>query len=259
MINRALIPLLSVCLAFVGLLVPAGSAQAAQNSLFVTSQVTGSFTIEGVADHQSFRKWQLDLMIDGVDPTFIALSEVAAPTRQTLATVDSRRYPDGAHQIRLRVVHSNLNYDEYFAPVHFGNGNLRPEPTPQTGLDLSAAPPDGRRWIEVDLSDQRLVAWQGDVPVLQTLVSTGRPDTPTVRGTFPIRVKLDSQRMRGPDYDLPGVPWVMYFYRGYAIHGTYWHTNFGQTMSHGCVNMTIEEAQALYEWAGIGTEVVVHD
>jgi lipoprotein-anchoring transpeptidase ErfK/SrfK len=64
--------------------------------------------------------------------------------------------------------------------------------------------------------------------------------------------------MVGPGYDLPGVPWVMYFYSGYAIHGAYWHNNFGAPMSHGCVNMTPGEAQILYNWAPIGTEVYVH-
>ena len=59
-------------------------------------------------------------------------------------------------------------------------------------------------------------------------------------------------------YYLPGVPWVMYFFQGYAIHGTYWHHNFGKPMSHGCVNLTIEDAKWFYNWAEIGTTVVTH-
>lgn len=259
MVRRFSLFLLCLALAIPALIRPT-PISASGNGLFVDSTFqSGSLTIEGIAKHERFRKWQLDLMIDGVDPTFLAVSEEPASDRQVLATIDTRPYPDGAHQIRLRVVHSNLNYDEYFAPVRLANGNLRPLPEPRKGLDTTGAPPNGRRWIEVDLSDQTLTAWQGDVPVLQTLVSTGRPNTPTVIGTFPIRIKLNSQRMRGPGYDLPGVPWVMYFYQGYAIHGTYWHTNFGQTMSHGCVNMTIEEAEAIYNWASLGTRVVVHE
>jgi LysM repeat protein len=120
------------------------------------------------------------------------------------------------------------------------------------------APADGRRWIEVNLSNQTLTAWQGDVPVLYTSVSTGTAAHPTVTGRFSIGIKLTSQRMIGPGYDLPGVPWVMYFYGGYAIHGTYWHNNFGTPMSHGCVNMRISEAQFIYNWAPVGTEVYVH-
>ena len=60
-------------------------------------------------------------------------------------------------------------------------------------------------------------------------------------------------------YDLPNVPWTMFFYQGYAIHGTYWHTNFGTRMSHGCVNMPLGAAEFTYAWAPIGTEVWVHD
>ncbi|HXF60211.1 MAG TPA: LysM peptidoglycan-binding domain-containing protein [Caldilineaceae bacterium] len=124
---------------------------------------------------------------------------------------------------------------------------------------VAGAPADGRRWIEVDLSDQTLIAWQGDLAVLRTTVSTGKAATPTVVGKFAIQTKYDSQHMTGDDYDLPGVPWVMYFFEDYAIHGAYWHANFGTPTSHGCINMRISEAKALYQWADIGTEVVVHE
>lgn len=125
-------------------------------------------------------------------------------------------------------------------------------------VNPTAAPPDGKRWIEVNLSAQTLTAWQGDVAVMHTYISSGRAPTPTVTGHFKIGRKYSSQRMVGPDYDLPGVPWVMYFYGGYAIHGAYWHNNFGAPMSHGCVNMTPGESQILYNWAPVGTEVYVH-
>lgn len=121
-----------------------------------------------------------------------------------------------------------------------------------------AAPANGRRWIEVNLTDQTLTAWQGDVAVMHTYISSGRSPTPTVTGHFKIGQKYSSQRMVGPGYDLPGVPWVMYFHGGYAIHGAYWHNNFGTPMSHGCVNMTPGESQILYNWAPAGTEVYVH-
>lgn len=130
---------------------------------------------------------------------------------------------------------------------------------PTTAKDLiRTAPANGSRWIEVNLSTQTLTAWQGDVPILHTFVSTGTSNTPTVTGRFGINIKYSSQRMIGPGYDLPGVPWVMYFYDNYAIHGAYWHNNFGTPMSHGCVNMRPAEAQMLYNWADYGTEVYVH-
>jgi lipoprotein-anchoring transpeptidase ErfK/SrfK len=115
---------------------------------------------------------------------------------------------------------------------------------------------DGRQII-IDLSQQRLYAFENGEAVRQFAVSTGLPATPTVTGDFAIYRRYESQRMRGPDYDLPGVPWVMYFYQSYSIHGTYWHNNFGQPMSHGCVNMRTPEAEWLYNWAADGTPVRV--
>jgi LysM repeat protein len=116
----------------------------------------------------------------------------------------------------------------------------------------------GTKWIEVNLSEQTLTAWQGDVVVMHTRISSGVSGTPTVTGRFTIGNKYKAQRMTGPGYDLPGVPWVMYFYAGYAIHGAYWHNNFGVPMSHGCVNMRVNESAMMYNWAPAGTEVYVH-
>lgn len=136
--------------------------------------------------------------------------------------------------------------------------NQAPSSAEQFSMAVAGAPAYGHRLIEIDLSAQTLTAWQGDVPVLRTVVSSGKASTPTVTGRFAVYHKLDSQRMTGPDYDLPGVPWVMYFYGDYAIHGAYWHNSFGVPTSHGCVNLTVEDAQALYNWASEGTEVWVH-
>ncbi|MBK8048676.1 MAG: LysM peptidoglycan-binding domain-containing protein [Anaerolineales bacterium] len=127
-----------------------------------------------------------------------------------------------------------------------------------TALNLVAAPAEGKRWIEVNLTDQTLTAWQGDVAVLRTYISSGKSETPTVTGRFTIDRKYKAQRMTGPGYDLPNVPWVMYFYSAYAIHGAYWRNAFGVPGSHGCVNMSVSEAGMLYEWAAMGTEVYVH-
>lgn len=134
---------------------------------------------------------------------------------------------------------------------------VRENTQPQSTLSLVAAPADGKRWIEVDLTQQTLTAWQGDVPVMFTNISSGRSNTPTVTGRFTIGTKYKAQRMTGPGYDLPNVPWVMYFHGSYAIHGAYWHNNFGTPMSHGCVNMRPNEAEMLYNWAAPGTEVYV--
>lgn len=129
------------------------------------------------------------------------------------------------------------------APIASANA-----PAPKVGIG---------REIVVDLSDSTIYAFEDGQLVRSVIVSTGLPETPTVVGNFAVYRKLDSQTMSGPGYYLPGVPWVMYFYSGYAIHGTYWHNNFGQPMSHGCVNLPTTEAAWFYNFADIGTPVNV--
>jgi LysM repeat protein len=127
-------------------------------------------------------------------------------------------------------------------------------PTPQPAPDTAQA----GKWIDVNLSEQRLTAFEGRNAVLSVLISGGTSAHPTVVGKFSVNRKVRSQTMSGPGYHLPNVPWVMYFYQAYAVHGTYWHNNFGHPMSHGCVNVTIADAAWLYAWASIGTPVVTH-
>lgn len=114
------------------------------------------------------------------------------------------------------------------------------------------------RWIEVNLSTQRLIAWEGGEAVYAVIVSTGTYDHPTLAGTFAIQSMYTTARMQGDDYDVPDVPYVMYYDGSYGIHGTYWHNNFGTPMSHGCVNVAVDHAEWLFYWASIGTPVVVH-
>jgi len=116
----------------------------------------------------------------------------------------------------------------------------------------------GTKWIDVNLSTQTVTAYAGNTAVYRSLASTGTWQTPTVVGTFSIYAKYGSTRMQGPGYDMPNVPYVMFFYRGYSLHGTYWHSNFGTPMSHGCVNLPTSAAQWIYNWAPVGTKVVTH-
>ncbi len=114
------------------------------------------------------------------------------------------------------------------------------------------------RWIDVDLGDQLLTAYEGSDPVMRFLISSGTTSYPTVTGQFRIWVKLESTRMRGPGYDLKDVPYTMYFYEGYGLHGAYWHNNFGTPMSHGCVNLSPSDAGWLFNFASVGTLVNIH-
>ncbi len=121
--------------------------------------------------------------------------------------------------------------------------------------------------IIIDRSDQKLYAYDGNELFMSESVSTGTELAPTPRGYFSVYRKTPSRYMQGPlpdisedFYDLPGVPWTLYFTNeGAAIHGAYWHDNFGQQWSHGCVNLPTEKARELYLWADLGTTVLVRD
>lgn len=119
----------------------------------------------------------------------------------------------------------------------------------------------GDKRIEIDLTNQKVYAYEGNSRIYEFTVSTGKW-APTPTGEFTIWAKVRSQKMSGGNralgtyYYLPNVPYVMFFanntiarMRGFSLHGTYWHENFGHPMSHGCINMRIADAQILYEWA----------
>ena len=128
-----------------------------------------------------------------------------------------------------------------------------PTPNPNGGGAVAAG-----RWIDVDLTRQMVYAYEGNTIVNSFLVSTGTWQYPTVTGQYHVYVKYRYTDMSGPGYYLPNVPYTMYFYQGYALHGTYWHSNFGTPMSHGCVNLSIPDSGALFNWASVGTLVNVH-
>lgn len=110
------------------------------------------------------------------------------------------------------------------------------------------------KWIDIDLSTQHLFAHEGDRIVFDFPISSGLPWMPTVTGEFRIWAKIRSQRMTGGSeangtyYDLPNVPFVQYFYKGFGLHGAYWHNSFGHPRSHGCVNISVPDAERLYYW-----------
>ncbi|MBG1245146.1 L,D-transpeptidase [Nostoc sp. NZL] len=114
-----------------------------------------------------------------------------------------------------------------------------------------------KRWIQIDLSKQRLIAWEGDRVVYGSAISSGKKSTPTLIGTFNIQSKLKTTRMRGRGYDVPNVPHAMFYQGNYGIHGAYWHKRFGTPVSHGCVNLAPKHAKWIFEWASIGTPVVI--
>ena len=145
--------------------------------------------------------------------------------------------------------------DLWYVPATQGPADVRtPPPGAPSGLD---------KWIEVDLTHQYLRAWEGQSLVFGTYISTGTALHPTPTGTFHVFSKLRYDDMSGGTpgvdyYSLPDVPDVMYFYEAYAIHGAYWHNNFGYVMSHGCVNLPLDAASWMFDWTPLGTTVWIH-
>ena len=121
---------------------------------------------------------------------------------------------------------------------------------------LGTTTSDGvEKWIEVSLDEQKVRAWEGNKLVMEFPISAGKW-APTPKGTFNIWYKTRNQAMKGGSqalgtyYYLPNVSNNMFFHQGYALHGAYWHNNFGQPMSHGCVNEPLANAAQIFEWAG---------
>jgi lipoprotein-anchoring transpeptidase ErfK/SrfK len=131
-------------------------------------------------------------------------------------------------------------------------------PRPAAAANIPREISGDQRWIDVDLARQRAYAYEGSTLIKSFVISSGVARYPTVKGQFHIYVKYKSALMTGPGYYLPNVPWVMYFYQSYGLHGTYWHNNFGTPMSHGCVNFKTEDAKWVYDFTSIGTLVNIH-
>lgn len=116
------------------------------------------------------------------------------------------------------------------------------------GVDVSAR----QRWIDVDLDQQVLTAYEGAAPVYATLVSTGEPETPTPAGVYRIWLKRVDQPMGyavSHPHVLAEVPYVQFFdHDGRALHGVYWHRSFGRPRSHGCVNLSFDDARWMFEF-----------
>ncbi|MDE3090187.1 MAG: LysM peptidoglycan-binding domain-containing protein [Chloroflexota bacterium] len=184
----------------------------------------------------------------------------------TLATIAGRYGTTVAAMLRANNLYNpNFIYAGQRLNLPGRSASLAPQSpsapaNPPAPGNAAPAPTNGK-WIDIDISTQTITAYQGSTPLKSVLVSTGVSWHPTPIGHFKIYVKIPSQTMSGgvgaEAYYLPGVPWVMYFAGANAIHGTYWHHNFGHPMSHGCVNLTIDDAHWFYDWADVGTPVIV--
>lgn len=130
-------------------------------------------------------------------------------------------------------------------------------------------PPEGvenGKWIEVNLHEQTIAAYENNQLVFASLVASGIAPFWTKPGLFQIYQKFEATPMRGSfeadrsdAYYLEDVPWTMYYDQARALHGAYWHNGFGAVRSHGCVNMSVGDAHWLYDWAEVGDWVYVWD
>jgi lipoprotein-anchoring transpeptidase ErfK/SrfK len=236
-------------------------------------------TVEG-----SFLDWY-----DGHEGDFYLGSPISQPVSARGAVV---QYFDGGlmmrdddGKVRLAPLVSEIARHLGFDRSRVKQGDLpaydeslfKTAPNPNPVGDQSAS---GRHWVEVSLGQQRLWAYQGDTAVLETYVSTGLPPNVTAPGLFHVRLKFPSQTMNGftdstgevngfgttapasggVPWEVKDVPNVMYFsITAEALHGCYWHNNFGNPMSHGCVNLPLDVAAWMYGWAPLGTMVWIHD
>lgn len=165
--------------------------------------------------------------------------------------------------------------------VHFDEWVRYPERTPSVwyipsvagrvvsgnGIETLKGKVSTNKRIVVDLSEHMLYAYDGNKEFMATKIATGEELTPTPQGTFTVFKKTPTRYMQGPlpgvtnvPFDLPGVPWNLYFTQGGAvIHGTYWHDRYGTEQSSGCINLPPELAKILYDWADLGTTVIIQD
>jgi hypothetical protein len=207
------------------------------------------------------------------------LGEISVPFTQSMLPSKDMEVWEPLYRLYFQSVHWITGLDEgmdgkpwyrlsdellkinYYVPAHHIRLIDDEELTP-----LSEDVSPGEKSIRVNLIEQTLTAYEGENVVLHTHVSTGLPNlgpvtglpTDTPRGSFNIDPKVPAKHMGNGQitaeidaYELPGVPWTCFFEHrhGIAFHGTYWHDNFGARMSHGCVNMRVEDAKWLYRWS----------
>ncbi len=217
--------------------------------LTVGTDETGAFTID--ADAAQIQA-VVDTLKDTIDQEVVDGTVVVNSAGDLLRTVTAGQ--DG------RVLGDTAGVANAFADqLAAGDAvySLPVEVTPQNTTELA-------RLLEVDLSEQRLYLKENGRVVDTWLISSGRPGAVTYTGHYSIGWKTASQDMQGTardsgnPYTQEDVPWVMYFNGNQAFHGAYWHNNFGNVMSAGCVNMPPALAKKIYDWSPSGTDVWIH-
>ncbi|MFN8591000.1 MAG: L,D-transpeptidase [Thermomicrobiales bacterium] len=202
---------------------------------YLGNPLTEPYKIDGVT-YQVFERGKLSQQT-GQDPALVPIGKLAVERwHLTTAPTDQGDLPV---------------YDEQLFAA-----------APATSVSGGPVDPNGERWVQISISLQYLWAYQGDQVLWQGYISSGTALHQTPTGTFHVLSKLPVQTMEGviggEYYNVPDVPDVMYFTDfGHALHGTYWHNNFGTPMSHGCINLPMDVAEWMYQWAPLGMRVEI--
>jgi lipoprotein-anchoring transpeptidase ErfK/SrfK len=205
---------------------------------------------------------------DGTRVQYFANGILRVTAADTVDLLPLGRIAAGRAKIAMEPIAQPADVPEYdealFIPPE-APAPSEPEPT-ETSWSSGPGPQQGAyKEVVVSISAETMWAYEGGELMMSSLVSTGTAETPEVTtpvGFHAIVAKFDSQTMEGTisgdQYRVEDVPYVMYFDdSGNALHGTYWHNNFGAPMSHGCVNLPMDVAAWMYEWAPVGTAVTV--
>lgn len=247
------------------------SASPADKAAWVSIRRDGEKLADPLVDKEKVKAW--------VSTVASSTNEEARPGRKSVNSrgdVVGVQYPAGKS---LRVSNEQEVVDGIVTALSAGReysgdfdyAEVEPEVQTVTVQDWAKdevfAPAPGQRWIDIDLTENTVSAYEGRLLVQGPVyIVPGAPGTETITGTYDVYLKYDAQTMRGENldgskYETPDVPWVMYFSGGYALHGAYWRSEFGWSGyggSHGCVNMPVDSAKWFYDWAALGTTVVSH-
>jgi hypothetical protein len=199
---------------------------------------------------ENYSQWQ---GVEITPETHMPFAWVNPPKAPIFDAPDGKKIEDSPQRTRLDILEEQLVGKNKWLRVGEGRWIRDKHVNEVRKIERPTGTGTNLQWFDVDLGEQVVVAYKNDLPVYATLTSTGRSPNNTPRGNYPIWGKVTAITMKSQEYDdipyyVNRVPWVMFFQAHNALHGAYWHDRFGQTKSHGCVNLAPRDAKYLFEW-----------
>ncbi|MFZ5391011.1 MAG: L,D-transpeptidase family protein [Patescibacteria group bacterium] len=230
-------------------------------NLLATAADTIDSDKDGLTDEQEINIYQ-------TDPNLVDTDGDGYPDGQEVNLGYSARHNNGQ---KLIEVDSDKDYLIDAWEIALGTGLTNPDSDGDKYLDgteiaagydpLNSDPTAKKiKTIKINLKNQSLTYFFGDKQLESFLISSGIARLPTPTGNFEIQNKFPTKHYKGPGYDYPNTKWNLHFYTGayrYYIHGAYWHDDFGQPKSHGCINVSYDNMERLYNWAQVGSQVLI--